>query len=97
MDWKVGIPSFLTVVEMLIWSFLFLWAYNWRPYAKDSRTPRWNPLHAIIHVWNLVDIFGGILDVFKLRARRQRVDDVALDYRYAPAQPKPSEYGYQTA
>jgi hypothetical protein len=70
MDWTYGIPNFITVCEMFIFSFLFLHPYSWKPFTnknKQSGQPleRWSFVKALINVWNVSDILGGILDIFK--------------------------------
>jgi hypothetical protein len=98
MDWTYGIPNFITVCEMFIFSFLFIYPYSWRPFTNKSRPSgqpleRWSFVAAFIHVWNVSDILGGVLDIFKPGSRSR--DGEA--YQPKPESQQEMDYGQETS
>ena len=68
MDFAVGTPAFLTCVEMLIVSVIFLWSFSAEQYLELSTSlPRTKTLGgALLDVLDIRDIFQGVWYMCKI-------------------------------
>jgi Organic solute transporter Ostalpha len=75
MDWQYGIPNFITVCEMFIFALLFIAPYSWTPYTRKpaGQAQKLPFFLALLQVWNVIDIFAGVLEIFKLGSRARDV------------------------
>ena len=67
-DFAVGTPAFLTCVEMLVVSVIFLWSFGAKRYAELAReVPREKGFGgAVLDVLDVRDIFQGIGFMFRI-------------------------------
>jgi Organic solute transporter Ostalpha len=88
-DLEIGVPNLLICCEAFLFSLMFLITYRTSPYtAKNvgaAYSNKWSFGAALFHVWNLVDVLGGCLDVFKMRSGQ----DSAPSYEAPIQQPAP--------
>jgi hypothetical protein len=70
MDWTVGIPQFLTVCEMFLFCWSFIYAYTWKPYRLGNAlsVEKHSFGRGIFESWNIIDIIYGMFFTLKLRS-----------------------------
>ena len=79
-DLNFGIPSFMTCIESVIFSLVFIWSFNSREYKETERMDRYgagpaqrkHTASAILNAMNLSDIIAGTVLAFQMLFMRVR-------------------------
>jgi hypothetical protein len=97
-DWSHGIPEFVTVCEMVIFSIVFVFAYSWKPYvpqADGARTAPWPVFKALFHAINIGDLLYGLVHPFRVRKMWKRTMKAGQTYEPLPPTQEYRGYGGQ--
>jgi len=98
MDWTVGIPQFLTVCEMFLFSWSFIFAYTWKPYklGNDLAVEKHSFFKGVFDAWNITDILYGALYTLKLRSLVNQTKGESLPAYGQSEYPKETENAPQS-
>jgi hypothetical protein len=95
MDWTVGIPQFLTVCEMFLFCWAFIFAYSWKPYklGNNLSIEKHSFFKGLFDAWNITDLLHGAYYTLKLRSIISRgKQESTPPYEGQAEYPKETEY-----